>query len=198
MTGWPARRDLHAGGFRGKSAVMRKVIAMGVTLALFALAACGPKKPPEDASAAPPEGKKDDGTSEVKWEGASAEDKQAREKGPPAGTAPATTPLEQKRTDTYDKEHTEIVLRRASRQVKEHCGEAKDENGKASGPWGKFNVSVSLGHNGRSKGATVPAPYDGKPTGRCAVQAFSALTFPPWGGADTTIDWEVEIVQTGK
>ena len=170
--------------------------SLGGILAVPLLLACGPKAPPDDASSAPKEsGPKDDGTGAVKWEGASDDDKQARKAGPPAGTQPATPAVGQNRTDSYDKEHTEIVLKRAARQVKEHCGEAKDENGKASGPWGKFNVSVNLGHNGRSKGATVPAPYDGKPTGRCAVQAFSALTFPPWSGADTTLDWEIEIVQ---
>jgi hypothetical protein len=57
---------------------------------------------------------------------------------------------------------------------------------------------VNLGHNGHSKGATIPEPFDGKPTGRCAVQAFNNLTFPPWAGADTTVDWEIEIPQPGK
>jgi hypothetical protein len=175
-------------------------MALGGILIVPLLLACGPKKPAEDAEGAPKtDAPKDDGTGGVKWEGASAEDKQARQAGPPAGTPPPTsTSIGQNRTDSYDKEQTEIVLRRAARQVKEHCGEAKDENGKAPGPWGKTNISVNLGHNGRSKGATIQAPYDGKPTGRCAVQAFSALTFPPWSGADTTIDWEIEIVQTGK
>jgi hypothetical protein len=42
---------------------------------------------------------------------------------------------------------------------------------------------------------TVPAPYQGKPTGNCVEKAFSSLTFPPWGGADTEISWEVELVQ---
>ncbi len=164
-----------------------------------ALLACGPRPPPEDASTTvKTEAPKDDGTGNAKWEGASDDDKQARQPGPPAGTAPQQSAIGQNRTDVYDKEHTEIVLKRAARQVKEHCGEAKDENGKASGPWGKTMISVNLGHNGRSKGATIQAPFDGKTTGRCAVQAFSALTFPPWSGADTTVEWEIELVQTGK
>src|SRR4051812_24041398 len=58
--------------------------------------------------------------------------------------------------DTYDKEATEVILARAARSVKANCGHAKDENGKAVGPWGKTKVAVKLGHNGRSKGATVP------------------------------------------
>jgi hypothetical protein len=168
----------------------------GILLVLFATGC--PRKPPEDVPTSHDSSPKDDGTGAVKWEGASEEDKQARTPGPPAGAVPTTPQVGQNRTDTYDKEHTEIVLKRAARQVKEHCGEAKDDTGKASGPWGKTSISVNLGHNGRSKGATVQAPYDGKPTGRCAVQAFTSLTFPPWSGADTTVDWEIEIVPPGK
>ena len=97
--------------------------------------------------------------------------------------------------DTYDKEHTDIVLARAARVVKDNCGQAKDSDGKAAGPWGTTKVSVQLGHNGHSVGATIPAPYDGKPTGKCAVQAFANLTFPPWSGPDTTVDVDVEIVK---
>jgi len=96
--------------------------------------------------------------------------------------------------ESYDKEGTEMVLRRAARQVKEHCGQAKDVNGKAVGPWGATKVSVTLGRNGRTKGATVPAPFEGTPTGRCAVQAFAGLTYPPYTSAsDVVVDWEVEI-----
>ena len=172
---------------------MRTVIervAWGLALVLFA---CGPSKPPEDASSE----KKDDGTGNVKWEGASQEDQQARKSEAPAGSQ--TTPsVRENRHDQYDKEATEVVLKRAARQVKANCGNAKDEDGKATGPWGKVNVSVQLGHNGRGKGASIPAPFEGKPTGRCAVQAFSNLTFPPWSGDDTTVEWEVEIVEPGK
>ena len=65
--------------------------------------------------------------------------------------------------DVYDKEHTEIVLKRAARQVKENCGSAKDEDGKAPGPWGKTSAAVLLGHNGHSKGVTVGAPSTERP-----------------------------------
>ncbi len=98
-------------------------------------------------------------------------------------------------SDVWDKESTEISLKRAARQVKDNCGAAKDANGKATGPWGPTKVSINLGHNGHAKGATVPAPYDGTPPGKCAVQAFSNLTFPPWAGADIVVDWDVELVQ---
>jgi hypothetical protein len=95
----------------------------------------------------------------------------------------------------YDKESVEIGLKRAARQVKANCGATTDEEGKATGPWGKTTVTVKIGHNGHSQGATIGAPYDSKPVGKCVVQAFAILTFPPFAGGDTTVDWPVEIVQ---
>ena len=82
--------------------------------------------------------------------------------------------------------------------MKENCGQAKDEDGKAVGPWGKTTIQVQLGHNGRSKGTTVPSPFQGKPTGNCVEKAFANLTFPPWSGADAQVDWEVELVEPAK
>lgn len=104
----------------------------------------------------------------------------------------------QRSKDVYDKEATDVVLARASRQVKANCGFAKDEDGNAKGPWGKTAVSVNLGHNGHVRGVTIPAPFDGKPAGKCAIQAFSTLTFPPWSGPDTSVDWPIEIAQPTK
>jgi hypothetical protein len=103
-----------------------------------------------------------------------------------------------RRTDQYDKEATDVPLKRAARQVKENCGAAKDENGKATGPWGKVTIQVLLGHNGHSKEVIVPAPYNEKPSGKCIEKAFTNLTFPPWSGADTQVDQEVELVEPGK
>lgn len=130
-----------------------------------------------------------------KWEGASTPDPNAASK-PSGGSTVNEQPTQ--RTDQYDKEGTEVALKRAARQVKENCGQAKDENGKAVGPWGKLTVQVQLGHNGHSKGTTVPSPYQGKPTGTCIEKAFTNLTFPPWAGGDTQVDWEVELVEPGK
>src|SRR5262245_8416226 len=121
-----------------------------------------------------------------KWEGAS---RQVEEKPKPGAKVNEGTT---RRSDQYDKEATQVQLKRAARQVKDNCGSAKDENGKASGPWGKATVQVMLGHNGHSQGTTVPAPYQGKPVGNCIERAFTNLQFPPWQGADTQVDWDVE------
>ena len=129
------------------------------------------------------------------FSGGSSTDRAAAEKPEAAPPPPQSSPQQQHRDDQYDKDATEMVLKRAARIVHDNCGAAKDENGKATGPWGKTTVQVDLGHNGRTKGATVDPSYDGKPAGRCIIQAFSNLTYPPWRGSDTTVSWDVEVVQ---
>jgi len=171
----------------------------GITLATFAalasICACGgkPKQaddPSNEATHRPPT---DDGTQSTKWEGASAPPPASETK--PKG--PGVTSVNEgatRRSDVYDKEATEIVVKRSARQVKENCGAAKDDTGKATGPWGKVTIQIQLGHNGHSKGLTIPAPYQGKAVGNCIEKAFTNLTFPPWGGADTEISCDLELL----
>jgi len=167
-------------------------LVRGVCLGLVAcgLVACGGREKAKEPTEKPAY------TDETpKWEGATTPEPNAPSKssgGPTVNEAPT------KRSDQYDREATEVVLKRAARQVKENCGQAKDEDGKAVGPWGKTTIQVQLGHNGRSKGTTVPSPFQGKPTGNCVEKAFANLTFPPWSGADAQVDWEVELVEPAK
>lgn len=185
------------------SAWRKAIGAIGIGAGSLAFIACGgSSKPAEDPSTASAE-------EAPKWDDSSESADRARhphfasnassddEDGskPAAAPPPPSSPAKQRRADEYDREATEMVIRRAARQVKENCGAATDEDGKASGPWGKALVTVNLGHNGRSKGATISAPFEGKPTGRCALQAFANLMYPPWAGADTSVEWEVEIPQ---
>ena len=166
---------------------MRRVLLALVPLAL--LVACGGKKDAKDPSTDDKPAMADE---TPKWEGASS--------APPDPKKPGSIVNEggKTRTDQYDKEATEVVLKRAARQVKDNCGAAKDDNGKAIGPWGKGTLQVQLGHNGHSKGVTVPSPYQGKPVGNCIEKAFTGLTFPPWTGADTEVNWDVEVIEPKK
>lgn len=157
--------------------------AVGAAVAL--MSGCGGSTPDAKTSA---EAKSDEAP---KWESGDGT----------ASTSPSTSPTagqlvdpSARRGDQYDKEATEVVLKRAARQVLENCGYATDDTGAASGPWGKATVKVMLGHNGHSKSVLVPPPFDGKPPGNCIGKAFSNLTFPPWAGADTEVAWDVEVV----
>jgi hypothetical protein len=158
------------------------VVAVAVTM--LASVACGPPKPAESAShgdeAAPPASGDSDTPPGVS----------SPPPAPPVAPAPAPGS-----GVPYDKEAVEIGLKRAARQVKGNCGGTKDEDGKATGPWGKTTVTVKLGHNGHSQGAAISAPFDGRPVGKCISQAFAIITYPPFAGADTTIEWEVEVVE---
>jgi hypothetical protein len=96
----------------------------------------------------------------------------------------------------YDKDAVEIELKRAGRQVKANCGSATDEDGAATGPWGKLTINVTLGRNGHVKLVTVPAAYDGKSVGVCIAHAFQKIQFPPYGGStDIIVDRDVELVK---
>ncbi len=166
-------------------------IVWGTCLVGLLVACGGDKKPAQDPS------EKSSNDEIPKWEGAT--NPTPEDPKPVSGTsAGAVQEAPRRRVDQYDKEGTEVALKRAARQVKDNCGQAKDENGKAVGPWGKATIQVQLGRDGHSKGTTVPAPFSGKPTGTCIERAFTNLTFPPWQGADAQIDWEVEVVEPGK
>jgi hypothetical protein len=193
---------------------MRALIGLAIC-GLLASACGGAKKPAVDPTASAPSSDE-----ETKWDSSSETAETARRSkslsassrsgssddpsnagspsGAPSGEALAPSPPQhQRRSDEYDKEGTEIVLKRAARLVKANCGAATDEDGKASGPWGAGSMTLVLGHNGHMKDVSIGSPFDGKPTGRCAIQAFKLLTYPPWAGSDMTIDYAVEIAPVG-
>lgn len=149
---------------------------------LSAALACG--KPAEDPSS---ENNADSGTGSGENTDTPTPSTTATTPKPPA-TVEDNTPKV-----PYDKESVDISLNRATRQVKDNCGAVKDDQGKIVGPWGKTTVTVQLGHNGHSKGATLKSPFEGSGVGRCINNAFNNLIYPPFAGADTTLDWEVEV-----
>lgn len=182
---------------RATSLACSSLFALSLTASLFTLTGCPspPKQAGEGTSTENGAPKTDEPA--TKWEGA-APPEAPKPKTTGGSGAGAVNEAPARRTDQYDKDATEVVLKRAARQVKENCGAAKGDDGKASGPWGKTTVQVQLGSNGRSKGITVPAPYQGKPTGNCVEKAFANLTYPPWGGSDTQVDWEIELVNPAE
>lgn len=188
---------------------MRASIFVGGLAIALVIGACGgdKKKAKDPTDEGPPPSASDE---TPKWEGASrvtdngnsggSSSSSGSSGGAKSSSGGGTTVNEapKQRTDQYDKEATDVPLKRAARQVKDNCGQAKDESGKATGPWGKVTIQIMLGHNGHSKEVTVPSPFAEKAVGRCIEKAFTNLTFPPWAGADTQISQEVELVEPGK
>ena len=118
---------------------------IAVSSVALALAGCGAK--PKQVGEYPAENSgenKSGGEETPKWEGAAppppplSQEEKAEKAKPKAGgnVNEAAT----RRNDQYDKEATEVVIKRAARQVKENCGHAKDDTGKATGPWGKATL----------------------------------------------------------
>jgi hypothetical protein len=118
---------------------------------------------------------------------------------PPAASSESDSTPAAGGTTPYDKDAVEAQLKRGARSVKGSCGAATDENGEANGPWGKTKASVTLGRNGHVKQVSVPAPFDGTPSGICVIHAFDKIQFPPYAAsADVTVDWDVELTKPKK
>jgi hypothetical protein len=179
------------------------------------LAACGGETKQADSPGTCPEGTVLRGSDCVPPEGdkdkAAAQDR-AIESTPPPSPAPASTdtatpiaptPAAQAPAQAsssgpvpYDKDSVEVELKRGARQVKANCGAATDDDGHATGPWGKTKATITLGRNGHIKQVTVPAPYDGKPVGICIGHSFDKIQFPPYAAdTDAVVDWDVELVR---
>jgi hypothetical protein len=181
-------------------------------LTVFAAAACGGASKQADSPGTCPEGTVLRGSDCVPPEGdtdkaadqdkivdstpkpapapaASADADQAAPSPPPVAPSSSTkTP--------YDKDAVEVELKRGARQVKANCGAATDDNGQATGPWGKTKASITLGRNGHVKQVTVPPPYDGRPVGDCIAHSFDKIQFPPYAAdSDAVAEWDVELVK---
>jgi hypothetical protein len=144
---------------------------------------CVPPGAGDDTSSSPPSG-------------TPSKQHKADDDTPHGNTGGDSSPAPSTGKGGYDRDAVEAELKRAARQIQKNCGSATDDEGQATGPWGKTTASVVLGRNGHVQKASVPAPYSGKPVGDCAAHAFEKIQFPPYAGStDVSVDWEVELVQ---
>jgi|HubBroStandDraft_6_1064221.scaffolds.fasta_scaffold86374_3 hypothetical protein len=179
---------------------------------VLVLAACGGETKQADSPGTCPEGTVLRGSDcvppEAEKDKAAAQDRAIESTPPPSpapvsadtptasAPGPAASPQASSGPVPYDKDSVEVELKRGSRQVKANCGAATDDDGHATGPWGKTKASITLGRNGHIKQVTVPAPYDGKPVGLCIAHSFDKIQFPPYAGdTDAVVDWDVELVR---
>jgi hypothetical protein len=153
---------------------------------VFAFVGCGGATPPPDSAASESSGSSSHAASPPKSD----------DDGPTPAPAATTdsTPAPSGGGTPYDAPSVEIELNRALVQVKKNCGSATDENGAATGPWGKTSIGVTLGRNGHVKQVSLAPEFDGKPTGVCTQNAFMKIQFPPYAGStDAVVTRDVEI-----
>lgn len=203
----------------------RLQIASAQTLAgafsIAALVGCGGSSKPADAPSTCPDGTVLRGAdcvppgaaNDAPTEGAPSGDTTPHETKAPSADAPRSTAAEDKFDDhpasapspsdssggastPYDRDAVEAELKRGARQVKANCGAATDDDGQATGPWGRTKATIVLGRNGHVRQVSVPAPFDGKPVGVCVVHAFDKIWFPPYANpSDVSVDWDIDVVQ---
>lgn len=178
-------------------AMRQRMENLGWALCIFALAGCGGQTKDAESPGTCPEGTvlhgsdclpasagKEKDPDEMMPSGSGSHD----DSSSPSGGSGAHA--------AYDKDAVEAELKRAARSVKASCGASTDDDGQATGPWGRTKASVTLGRNGHVKDVTVPAPFGGKPVGECVVHAFEKIWFPPYAGdTDTVVDWDIDIVK---
>lgn len=152
--------------------------------------------PASDSPANDPDAKMSSSSSTPASSGSSPSKSASTDDDHPAGAAPSSDSASSGGKVPYDRDSVEVELKRGARQVKANCGSATDDDGQAKGPWGRTKASITLGRNGHIKAVTVPAPFDGTPTGLCVVHAFDKIQFPPYANpSDVTVDWDIDVVQ---
>ena len=96
----------------------------------------------------------------------------------------------------YDKDEITAKMKRSAKQIKNNCGAATDDEGKATGPWGTVHVSVVLGRNGHVKDVSIPDPYKDKPVGTCISRQLMKIIFAPYVASDdSTIEEDFEVTK---
>src|SRR5882724_9031387 len=114
-------------------------------------------------------------------------------KGPgPAASAPASLAgdvrVDEKR-GSFDEAQAKILLSRATTNART-CVDVVGKNQ----PHGEANVTVTFsGSAGKSTKATVGAPFDGTPMGKCLVRAFVNIVIAPFEAPDVEMHQRVRL-----
>lgn len=95
---------------------------------------------------------------------------------------------DQEKKAKFDKKQADLELKRAARSAESCVGVVTEQGG---GGTAKF--SLTFGNDGHVKNATVSAPFDENPVGKCALNAMKAVIVPPFDGAEETVEWEVDL-----
>jgi len=141
----------------------------GAILSPFVFAACGGSTPPAEAPTTT-------STNEPPL-------------GQPAAAVPPV-PVEEiePKKNQFDEEQARIVLNRAAANA-HTCIDMVDKDQ----PRGDATVIVTFSGVGKSTKASIAAPYDNTPIGRCATRAFVNIIVPPFAGPDVELLQQVSL-----
>ncbi|MFZ5893221.1 MAG: hypothetical protein ACOY0T_19330 [Myxococcota bacterium] len=126
----------------------------------------------------------DEIVAEEEAKGAEAQ-KKARNAGDYAEPSGAT---EEEKKRQWDDAYAALELRRAARSA-ETCPESVTEKVQK----GKAKVSLRYENDGRSKDATIDAPYTDTAVGKCVLRAMGAAIVKPFEGPPHSVQYEVDL-----
>jgi hypothetical protein len=108
--------------------------------------------------------------------------------GSPAAALPASPEEFETKKNKFDEEQARIVLTRAAANA-HTCVEIVDKEQ----PHGDATVIVTFSGVGKSTKASIAAPYDNTPIGRCATRAFVNIIVSPFEGPDVELLQQVNL-----
>ncbi len=109
----------------------------------------------------------------------------------PVASAPASLAGDVRNDEkrgSFDEPQGKIVLSRAANNART----CVDVVGKSQ-PRGDADVTVTFSGVGKSTKATVGAPFDGTPIGKCIVRAFVNIVVTPFEGPDVDVHQKVKL-----
>jgi hypothetical protein len=107
--------------------------------------------------------------------------------------AEPTGATEEEKKRQWDDTYAALELRRAARSA-ETCPESVTEKT----PKGKAKVTLNFQNDGRSKDATIEAPYTDTAAGKCVLRAMGAAIVKPFEGPPHTVHYEVDLTGAKK
>jgi hypothetical protein len=89
---------------------------------------------------------------------------------------------------SFDEAQAKILLARAAKNAST-CVNVVGKNQ----PHGEAAVTITFSGAGKSSKATVGAPFDGTPMGKCVVRAFVNIIVAPFEGPDVEMQQRVSL-----
>jgi hypothetical protein len=109
----------------------------------------------------------------------------------PAASAPASLAGDvrsDEKKGSFDDAQAKIFLARAAKNART-CVNVVSKNQ----PHGDATITVTFSGAGKSTKATVGAPFDGTPIGKCMIRAFVNITITPFEGPDVQMPQRVSL-----